>query len=70
MCPRTLYEVAQITKEVFMKISEALTWEELGEVVGGRFRTRSMDDVFVEAKNKDGIYFNEEEGTLHKIIEE
>ena len=53
-----------------MKISEALTWEEVGEVVGGRFRIRSMDQVFSEAKKKEGIYFNEEDGTLHKIIKE
>jgi hypothetical protein len=53
-----------------MRISDALTWEEVGEVADGRFRIRSMDDVFEEAKNKEGIYFNEEEGTLHKILEQ
>ncbi len=52
-----------------MKISDALIWEEVGSLYGGIFRTKPMDRVFKIVKQRDDIYFNEEEGTLHKILE-
>ena len=53
-----------------MIISEALTWEQIGKIIGGRYRTRSLDVVFEQAKNRPEIYFDEENGTLHTIIVE
>lgn len=53
-----------------VQISEALTWDEVGEIYGGRYRTKSMDHVFESVKKRDNIFFDKKEGTLHRIIKQ
>ncbi len=42
-----------------MEVSEALTWDEVGELYGRMYRIKSMGDVFGMMKKKDGICFDE-----------
>ena len=65
--------------EAIIEISKALTWDEVADFYDDFYdvynkssrpaRTLSMDYVFEKVKKiTDCIFYNEKEGTLHKIF--
>lgn len=54
-----------------MKLSQALTWDEVAECYGSGARIRQIDSVFDALKSDTKNYYVDPvEGTIHKILKE